>query len=188
MAFIVKQRGGADLLLAETPVPIPEKTRGDERFTKPKTTITKAQRATLRMKFGGRCAYCGLLLPEKGWHADHVEPVIRNIELVRTPPGSKFTHVAKTDGRVYHPERHSIDNMVPSCAPCNLFKASFSIEGFRSEIAEQVTRARAYSVNFRTAERFGLVEVVDKPVIFWFEQYQEIVQIAASELIGKVVK
>ncbi|EPC3581060.1 HNH endonuclease, partial [Citrobacter braakii] len=32
---------------------------------------------------------------------------------------------------------------------------------------------RSYSVNFRTAERFGLVEVVEKPVVFWFEKYQE---------------
>lgn len=38
-------------------------------------SLTKKQRAELRMKFGGRCAYCGCELPEKGWHADHVEAV-----------------------------------------------------------------------------------------------------------------
>lgn len=42
----------------------------------------------------------------------------------------------------------------------------------RKEISYQIERARAYSVNFRTAERFGLIEIVDKPVVFWFEQYQ----------------
>ncbi len=31
--------------------------------------LTKKQREKLRMKFGGRCAYCGCELPEKGWHA-----------------------------------------------------------------------------------------------------------------------
>ncbi len=46
----------------------------DGRFSKPKNKISKIQRAELRMKFGGRCAYCGCKLPEKGWHADHVEP------------------------------------------------------------------------------------------------------------------
>ncbi len=35
--------------------------------------LTKKQREKLRMKFGGRCAYCGCELPEKGWHADHVQ-------------------------------------------------------------------------------------------------------------------
>jgi hypothetical protein len=43
----------------------------------------------------------------------------------------------------------------------------------RKEISQQVERARTYSVNFRTAERFGLVEIVDKPVVFWFEHYQQ---------------
>ncbi|WP_234011263.1 hypothetical protein, partial [Cronobacter sakazakii] len=38
---------------------------------------------------------------------------------------------------------------------------------------KQVERARAYSVNFRTAERFGLLHIVEKPVVFWFEQYNE---------------
>ena len=38
--------------------------------------LTKKQRAELRMKFGGRCAYCGCELGDK-WHADHVQPVIR---------------------------------------------------------------------------------------------------------------
>lgn len=32
------------------------------------------------MKFGGRCAYCGCELPEKGWHADHVQAVLRKSE------------------------------------------------------------------------------------------------------------
>lgn len=42
--------------------------------------LTKKQRAELRMKFGGRCAYCGCELPEKGWHADHVEAVYRKLD------------------------------------------------------------------------------------------------------------
>ncbi len=40
--------------------------------------LTKKQRTELRMKFGGRCAYCGCELSDK-WHADHVEAVRRNI-------------------------------------------------------------------------------------------------------------
>ncbi len=132
-----------------------------------------AVQAELRMKFGGRCAYCGCKLPEKGWHADHVEPVRRDFELVRAPVGSGVTHVARSTGKVMHPELHAIENLFPSCAPCNLFKGAFSVEGMRNEITKQVERARAYSVNFRTAERFGLLHIVVKPVVFWFEQYNE---------------
>ncbi|HAL9448481.1 TPA: HNH endonuclease, partial [Escherichia coli] len=42
--------------------------------------LTKKLREKLRMKFGGRCAYCGCELPEKGWHADHVQAVLRKSE------------------------------------------------------------------------------------------------------------
>jgi len=45
--------------------------------------LTKNQRAELREMFGGRCAYCGCELPEKGWHADHIEPVRRETIVVR---------------------------------------------------------------------------------------------------------
>lgn len=131
--------------------------------------LTAAQRASLRMKFGGRCAYCGGLLPEKGWHADHLEPVIRkSVQDMKAAEQHLFR--LKATGEVFHPERDVIDNMVPACRACNLFKTTYGLEVFRRQIAAQVERARAYSVNFRTAERFGLITVTDAPVIFWFER------------------
>lgn len=147
------------------------KTELQVKTEKTKTKITKSQRAELRLKFAGRCAYCGCELKEKGWHADHVEPVRRDFDIVRAPLGGRVTHVARSNGRVFHPERHDLDNLFPACSPCNLFKATFSIEGFRKQVAHQPERAQAYSVNFRTAQRFGLVTVIERPVVFWFEVY-----------------
>ena len=147
------------------------KTEMQSRTEKPKTKITKAQREELRLKFACRCAYCGCELKEKGWHADHVEPVRRDFDIVRGPQGSRVSHVARSNGRVFHPDRHDLDNLFPACSACNLFKATYSIEGFREQIAHQPERAQAYSVNFRTAQRFGLVTVIEKPVVFWFEAY-----------------
>ncbi|MGX1958399.1 HNH endonuclease [Serratia proteamaculans] len=130
--------------------------------------LTKAQRAELREKFGGRCAYCGRPLPEKGWHADHVEPIYR---------GRDFNRSVTDDGKLEFTsrvaEREALDvvgNMAPACKQCNLFKGGHTLESFREQIAAQAERARQYSVNFRTAERFGLVEVKDAPVVFWFER------------------
>ncbi|EAV6934312.1 HNH endonuclease, partial [Salmonella enterica] len=74
---------------------LPKVESDDGRFSKPKNKISKEQRAELRLKFGGRCAYCGCPLPEKGWHADHVEPVRRDFEMVRAPAGSRVTHRAR---------------------------------------------------------------------------------------------
>jgi hypothetical protein len=66
-----------------------------------------------------------------------------------------------------------LEKLFPACAPCNLFKSVFSIEQFRHEIQMQVDRARKTSVNFRTAERFGLVKVEARPVVVYFEQFNQ---------------
>lgn len=79
----------------------------------------------------------------------------------------------KTTGEVFRPEADCPENIFPSCAPCNLLKTTYSLEMFRKQVSLQVERGRRSSVNFRTAERFGLVEVIEKPVVFWFEQYQK---------------
>lgn len=172
MARVINHEG----MMIELPEPttiMPTVALPDGCYSKPKNKITKAQREELRMKFGGRCAYCGCELPEKGWHADHVEPVRRDFEMVRATTGRGVTHVARSTGKVMHPELHTIENLFPACAPCNLLKTSYSLEMFRKQVSLQVERGRKSSVNFRTAERFGLVEVVEKPVVFWFEQYLE---------------
>lgn len=170
MSHKVIKRGGELLALPDQQNPI-KNASTPVKADKPKTKISKSQRAALRLQFGGRCAYCACELPEKGWHADHVEPVRRDFDIVRAPQGSRVTHIARSNGRVFHPDRHELDNLYPACSPCNLFKSSFSVEAFREQISHQPERAQAYSVNFRTAQRFGLVTVIERPVVFWFEVY-----------------
>ncbi len=133
--------------------------------------LTKKQREKLRMKFGGRCAYCGWELPEKGWHADHVQAVLRKSEQCMKAAEKRIFRL-KSTGDVFRPEADCPENLVPACAPCNLLKTTYSLEMFRTQVSLQVERGRRSSVNFRTAERFGLIQVVNKPVVFWFEQYQ----------------
>jgi len=129
--------------------------------------LSKKEREIVFNKSGGLCWYCGHDLPERGWHADHFEPI------------GRYKNVKITDRGVEHfndmerPELDTIENTVPSCSKCNLFKGSFSVEAFRKEIEQQVDRARLFSVNFRTAERFGLIEVTIKPIVFWFEEKDE---------------
>jgi len=133
--------------------------------------LSKLQRQELRMRFGGKCAYCGCELPEKGWHADHVQAVLRKLEFGDRQPNGMRKIVAT--GEHWKPENDTKENLFPACAPCNLFKASFGLEGFREQITQQAERARLYSVNFRTAERFGQVQVTESPIVFWFEKYRE---------------
>lgn len=133
--------------------------------------LTKEERrAELRMKFGGKCAYCGCPLPEKGWHADHVEPVYRKWEF--GPRRADGTRRTVATGEHERPENDTADNLFPSCVPCNLFKSVDTVEQFRERIATQVDVTRRASRSYRTAESFGLVQPTNAPVVFWFEQYQ----------------
>ena len=124
--------------------------------------LTKAQRQTLKNRFGGHCAYCGNELGDR-FHADHTEAVYRD----------KWY-----EGGMLKPQNNVLEKLFPACAPCNLFKSVFSIEQFRHEIQRQTERARITSVNFRTAERFGLVRVEARPVVFYFEQFNQAAQAA----------
>lgn len=133
-------------------------------------TLTKKQRQIVWNKSGGKCWYCGCDLPEKGWHADHFEPVIRELELVKNATVSKYSHKLVYSGKMHKAENDHMDNMVPSCAPCNNFKFTFPVEAFRKELESQVERARKSSVNFRNAERFGMIEVKKQNIKFWFEE------------------
>ena len=119
-------------------------------------SISKSKREAVRMKFGGKCAYCGCEL-KKGWHVDHIEPVIRN-------PYTK---------KMYLPERDIIENMNPSCPPCNIHKHSLSIEEFRRQIEYHTKAMNRASTQYKFLKKFGLIEETGKKVVFYFEKFNK---------------
>lgn len=133
--------------------------------------LTKKQRKQVWDKSDGKCWYCGCELPAKGWHADHFEPIIREVECVRDNSNSPYSHKSIHTGKSLRPHLDNIDNLVPSCAPCNLFKHTFNVDFFRSEIEAQIERVRKSSSGFRIAERMGIITTKpEKRVVFWFER------------------
>jgi len=60
-------------------------------------------------KYNGKCAYCGSKITIGNFDVEHIKP--------------------KTNGGSSH-----INNLLPSCKTCNGFKASLSIEEFRTKI------------------------------------------------------
>lgn len=113
--------------------------------------IPKKIRDQVKAKYDGHCGYCGIK-PEK-LQVDHIIPHARSHQHARKGV-----------------DLDAIENLMPACAQCNNYKISYSLEEFRSLVTRQVELARKSSVNFRTAERFGLLQV--KPVervVFFFE-------------------
>lgn len=113
-----------------------------------RVAISKELRERVKAKFRGHCGYCGCL-PDK-LQIDHIVPVIRGNNV-----GFDHNHES---------------NLMPACFSCNNYKMTHDLEQFRREIASQVGRCRQYSVNFRLAERFGLVKETAAPVVFYFER------------------
>lgn len=110
------------------------------------------QRDAVYAKSGGHCWYCGVSLLGERWHQDHFHPVIR------------------VDGKVLYPELDCFENLVPSCSPCNLYKSSSSIEGYRKNIISQFEQTLNASTGLRQLDRLGLVDIKPKPVVFWYEK------------------
>jgi len=135
----------------------------DERAIKVASLkLTKAQRTVLHGKYDGLCSYCGNALGAR-WHADHIEPVMRRSKWVR---GQGFVPTGELDW----PERDKLSNFNPSCAPCNLYKGSLSLESWRHAIQHLSDLLPRDSSPFRHALRFGLVVETRKPVVFYFER------------------
>lgn len=123
--------------------------------------LTKVQREDLKQKYGGHCAYCGETLGDK-WDADHFIPIKRNWIIKN---GKQVT----TD--CINSENDCIENMVPSCKPCNNDKSSLSIESWRAMIANKIVCLNRDSTTYQKAKRYGLVVETDIDVVFWFERY-----------------
>lgn len=132
--------------------------------------LTKKQRAELRMKFGGKFAYCGCELAEKGWHADHYEAVHR-ISEVDEKARAKGKWRLKNTGQMCVPENDNPENMKPACAQCNINKSTLDVESFRNFIATR-NAAIMKTPAGKLSMKYGMCQLTDKPVVFWFEQYQ----------------
>lgn len=111
------------------------------------------KRQEIWSKSNGKCWYCGVALSER-WDVDHFHPVIRC-------PSTRLMSL---------PELDVIDNLVPSCKPCNNFKRSHEIEGFRFIINEQFDNVPKNSTGMRQLMRLNLVDIKRKPIEFWYEK------------------
>lgn len=135
--------------------------------------LSKAEREAIRVKFGGRCAYCGIELTVK-WHVDHVEAVVRIPGEVREGLGDLIPTVV-IKPRLLYPENDHRGNLFPACIRCNILKCAANIEGFRSILtyfARSIPSIKTYS-HVHHLMRFGKLAIDSTPVVFWFEKYTQ---------------
>lgn len=117
----------------------------------------KINRVDVYNKCSGHCAYCGKEITIKEMQIDHIKPLYRN-DKVETLV-------------VWGVERGTddMDNLNPSCARCNKWKSTFSLEMFREVVQNSINRLERDTPNFRLAKDYGLLNVTENKVIFYFE-------------------
>lgn len=126
--------------------------------------LSKAQRAELKQKYGGHCAYCGDQLGDK-WHADHIEAVKREIEHIGGG-------VLRTTNEMLNPHLDTIENMNPACIPCNSNKSSMSLKAWRNSLTHyRDVQLLRDSTHARHLHRFGIIEIKQEPIVFFFEKW-----------------
>lgn len=113
-------------------------------------------------KYNQRCAYCGNPLPFNKMQVDHINPLFRNdtdeqLELMGVIRGLDDE-----------------SNYNPSCARCNRWKSTFTLEAFRKQIQDSLSRLERDSPNYRLALDYNLININPKPVTFYFELIKQL--------------
>jgi 5-methylcytosine-specific restriction endonuclease McrA len=119
--------------------------------------IPKDVRKLVYEKCGGHCAYCGKEISMRQMQVDHIEPHWHTI----TEQEAERYNITKGS--------HSISNLNPSCARCNKWKSTWTLEQFRDVIKTSLDRLERDTPNFRLAKDYGLLAIHEKSVTFHFE-------------------
>ena len=120
--------------------------------------IKKEIRERVWNKYDKHCAYCGKELEYKQMQVDHIQA---------------YWHSDSDEDAVKYGIKkgsHEEDNFNPSCARCNRWKSTFTIEQFREEIQQQLIRLNKYNNNYRMALDYGMIREDSKPIVFYFEK------------------
>lgn len=107
--------------------------------------LTKEERIEIYNRFDGRCGYCGEKIDIKDMQVDHIVAL----------------RVGGTD---------TLDNMICACRSCNHYKSTYTLEKFEKQLQEIPNRLIRDSAIFRLALKYGLIEIKDKKVEFYFKK------------------
>ena len=113
--------------------------------------MNKDIRQKVYKKYNCKCAYCGNALEYKKMQVDHIYP----------------KHLGGKD---------VFNNYNPSCRECNFYKSTFTIEGFRNQIATILDRVKKPFI-VRLAIKYGLLSYKPFDGLFYFEKHKQALSI-----------
>ena len=126
--------------------------------------MKKELRINVWNKYKCKCAYCGEQLEIKQMQVDHLIPqsnFIWHIKNNRNIPDF-LKHLTIDD--INH-----IDNLMPACRQCNFYKGSWSLDGFREQLATIIERIKKPFI-VRLALKYGIISFKPFDNKFYFEK------------------
>lgn len=130
--------------------------------------MNKKERQIIFNKYGGKCSYCGCQLT-KSFHVDHLEAIYRSKKLV----GYSIFDKSKVYEDTTKNELDNIDNMMPSCVSCNLYKSTYTLDQFREQLGLLTDRLNKRTCIYKLARRYGLIQETNIEVKFYFETFEK---------------
>jgi hypothetical protein len=106
--------------------------------------LKKEVREIIWNKYGRKCSYCGEDLEYSKMEVDHIHP----------------KYLGGAD---------DIENLTPSCKPCNFYKSTFSVDGFRQQLFLITARIQK-SFIVRLAAKYGIISFKPFSGVFYFEK------------------
>ncbi len=124
--------------------------------------MAKINRQKVYDKCNGHCGYCGKEITIKQMQVDHI---VAQWSTLSKEKSEKVGIIKGTD---------DFSNLMPTCARCNKWKSTWTIEQFRREISLQVERLNKYSSAYRLAKDFDLVDENQNEVVFYYEVIEDL--------------
>ena len=125
-------------------------------FKMARKTISKKTREQVYNKYDGHCAYCGKAIDYKDMQLDHLIPYQRE----------RFKQYTEE-------EIECFENYMPACRRCNHYKRAHSLEVFRQYVEEIPKKLYRDNYIYKVGLDFGLLEIHEHGVKFFFEQVAE---------------
>lgn len=116
----------------------------------------KVDRQKVFNKYGGRCAYCGVIIVIDKMHIDHIRP--------------KHNFYNGRIDKVPNYHHNDFINLNPSCATCNITKHTMTLQEFREHIENRIKQLNKNNSVYRFAKRYNLIIEKPRKIKFYFEE------------------
>ena len=130
-----------------------------------RTPISKETRRKGSEKYNGHCAYCGREIKYEEMQVDHATAYAQ--QWYSNEHKQQEVRQMINDNSI-----NNIDNLMPSCRPCNYYKGIYDIEGLRHKILRELEHTCRSTFQTKLAMQYGMIVYHEWDGKFYFERIQ----------------